>query len=106
MLAWCDRHNVGYIMGLAKNSRILQAAGTALEKAQEQYRRSGRKVHRFTSVKYSALSWDRPRRVIVKAECSEKGLKPRFVVTNLKGPAGYLPIFLSFDKGQEKGVTF
>ena len=90
MLAWCERHNVGYIVGLAKNSRILQAAGAALEKAQQQYQRSGRKVRRFTSVKYSALSWDRARRVIVKAECSEKGLNPRFVVTNLKGRAGDL----------------
>jgi hypothetical protein len=87
MLQWCERHKVGYIVGLARNSRILEAAAVPLQKAQEQYRRNGRKVRRFTSVAYGALTWDRARRVIVKAECSEKGLNPRFVVTNLRGRA-------------------
>jgi hypothetical protein len=90
MLRWCERHDVGYIVGLAKNSRVLEAAEEALQKAQEQYKRTGRKVRRFTSVEYGALTWDHPRRVIVKAECTEKGLNPRFVVTNLKGRAKVL----------------
>jgi hypothetical protein len=87
MLRWCETHKVGYIVGLARNSRILAAVHEPLEKAQEPHRRTGRKVRRFTSVKYGARSWDRARRVIVKAECTEKGLNPRFVLTNLKGRA-------------------
>jgi hypothetical protein len=34
-------------------------------------------------VQYAAESWDRQRRVIVKAEHTDKGSNPRFVVTNL-----------------------
>lgn len=90
MLRWCESHQVGYIVGLAKNSRVLAAAGEALRKADEEHQRTGRKVRHFTSVRYGALTWDRPRRIIVKAECTMKGLNPRFVVTNLRGRAKYL----------------
>lgn len=87
MLRWCDRHEVGYIVGLAKNPRILEMSKAPLDKAAEEHERTGRKVRRFTSIKYAARTWDRPRRVLVKAECTEKGLNPRFVVTNLRGRA-------------------
>jgi hypothetical protein len=87
MLRWCERCDIGYIVGLARNSRILEEAQEPLQKAQEQHQRTGHKIRRFTSVEYGALTWDRPRRVIVKAECTDKGLNPRFVVTNLKGRA-------------------
>jgi hypothetical protein len=90
MLRWCEAHDIGYIVGLARNSRLQDAAQTPLDKARSKHHRTGRKVRRFTSVKYAALSWDRPRRVIVKAECTDKGLNPRFVVTNLKGAAQQL----------------
>jgi hypothetical protein len=38
-------------------------------------------------VEYVAATWDQERRVIVKAEHTDKGRNPRFVVTNLPGPA-------------------
>lgn len=87
MLRWCERHQVGYIVGLAKNSRVLELAKAPLEKAAGEHQRRGCKVRRFTSIKYGAHTWDRPRRVLVKAECTDKGLNPRFVVTNLQGGA-------------------
>ena len=33
---------------------------------------------------YGALTWDRPRRVLVKAEHSDRGSNPRFLITNLE----------------------
>jgi hypothetical protein len=87
MLRWCETHDIGYIVGLARNSRVLEAARQPLEKAEQEYQRTGRKVRRFTSAQYGAYSWDQPRRVIVKAERTHQGLNPRFVVTNLKGRA-------------------
>jgi len=38
-------------------------------------------------VAYAAQSWDKERRVLVKAEHTDKGSNPRFVVTNLEGAA-------------------
>jgi len=87
MLRWCDEHNVGYIVGLAKNSRINELARPYLQRAAEEYKGSGRKQRLFTSVRYGALTWDRQRRVIVKAEHTQMGSNPRYVVTNLQGRA-------------------
>lgn len=44
----------------------------------------------FTSIHYAAHTWDRPRRVIIKAEHTRKGGNPRFVITNLAQTDGYL----------------
>ena len=90
MLRWCDSHNVGYIVGLAKNSRINEAAMAHIEKAEAEYERTGRKQRLFTSVKYRAIPWDKERRVIAKAEHGPQGSNPRYVVTNLKGSAQHL----------------
>jgi len=85
MLAWCERNDVGYIVGLAKNKR-LNAQTTALQReVQDQYAASKEKVRRFTDFPYAAGSWDRERRVIAKIEHTEQGINPRYVVTNLEG---------------------
>ena len=44
---------------------------------------TGKKQRVFASIHYGARSWDKPRRVIVKAEHSSHGANPRVVVTNL-----------------------
>jgi hypothetical protein len=87
MLAWCERHNVGYIVGIAKNNRLNRLAGALIKAAENAYRESGTKQRLFTDITYGARTWDRPRRVIVKAEHSAKGANPRYVVTNLNGQA-------------------
>jgi hypothetical protein len=87
MLAWCERHRVGYIVGMAKNNRLNRRAFTLIEAAERHYRETGAKQRLFTDIVYGAKTWDRPRRVIVKAEHSAQGANPRYVVTNLKGEA-------------------
>jgi len=87
MLWWCERHQVRYIVGLAKNSRVQAAAADLMEKARAVFMATGEKQRLFADVVYAARTWDQPRRVIAKAEHGELGSNPRFVVTNLDGEA-------------------
>ena len=86
MLDWCDAHDVGYVVDLAKNQRLKRFCSRARAKATRQYRQRGRKVKRYLDIWHAAVSWRRRRRVIVKVEHGPKGENPRFVVTNLSGP--------------------
>ena len=85
MLAWCERHNVHYIVGLARNSRLLARIANHLYMAELNYQDFGEKVRSFTDFRYAAGTWDRERRIIAKIEHGPKGANPRFVVTNLAG---------------------
>ncbi len=84
MLRWCEERGVGYVIGLAKNERVLALAQPWMAQAQARYESSREKQRGFGEVRYAAESWDRPRRVIVKAEHTDRGSNPRFVVTNLE----------------------
>ena len=75
---------VDYLLGMAKNSRLLRQLEPTQELARElSDRRSGETVARFTSFAYAARSWKRTRRLIGKAEHSRLGANPRFVVTSI-----------------------
>jgi hypothetical protein len=87
LLSWCERHDVGYIVGIAKNDRLKRLARSFLERAALGFEVSGEKQRLFGEVSYGARTWDQERRVIVKAEHTAKGSNPRFVVTNLSGSA-------------------
>lgn len=88
MLRWCDTHNVNYIVGLARNSRIESLAAALMLKAAKGYAKTKEKQRLFGDIQYAADTWDRTRRVIAKAEHMEAGPNPRFIVTNLKGVKG------------------
>lgn len=90
MLRWCERHRVSYIVGIAQNQRLKAKAADAIQLAEYLYGRTGKKQRLFSSIQYGALSWDKARRVIVKAEHSSHGANPRFVVTNLPQTDKYL----------------
>ena len=90
MLRWCDRHGVGYIVGLAKNSRINKQAGALIGQARTRFEATGGKQRLFGNLRYGAHSWDRPRRVIARIQHDGKGSNPRYVVTNLKGRSKWL----------------
>ena len=90
ILAWCDRHGVDYIVGIAKNARLNALSRADQDAAAATCAVRGRKVRRFTGFTYAAASWDRPRRVIAKAEHNPYGANPRYVVTSLSGQPQYL----------------
>ena len=89
MLRWCDRHGVAYIVGLARNNRLLGMAAPWAQPAAEAFARTGEKQRLFGEFAYAAGTWDRERRVIVKAEHLPGGdggkANTRFVVTSLAG---------------------
>jgi hypothetical protein len=87
MLNWCDRHGVGYCVGLAQNARLnarTQARRDCL-KAQHEATRTHQRA--FMEFDYAASSWRHPRRVIARLEYSDKGDNPRYVVASLEDEA-------------------
>jgi len=87
MMTWCERHDVHYIVGIAKNERLKPMAEPYLDQAQRLYDEQQTKQRLFVDLTYGAKTWTRQRRVICKAEVTSKGRNPRFVVTNLRGEA-------------------
>jgi hypothetical protein len=90
MLAWCERHDVGYIVGIAQNKRLNEISAQWQQAAEKQYAISNEKVRWFDEFQYAAKSWKRTRRIIVKIEHTEKGSNLRYVVTNLTGKPQFL----------------
>jgi DDE family transposase len=87
IMAWCEgQREVYYCLGLAKNSVLVEALGSALAGAQARWCLCGAaQVREFEEFEYQTVrsSWSRARRVIGKAEITAQGSNPRFVVTNL-----------------------
>jgi hypothetical protein len=100
LMRWCDSNGVGYIFGLAKNSRLLEMASVWLHQAQTCWGLTGQPQRLFGEFAYAAYSWDRQRRVIVKAEHGPQGDNPRFVVSNLPGNARGLYEVLYCSRGE------
>lgn len=84
VFTWCEKNNVQYILGLGKNSILMTMAQPTLEQARKIHSASGGKVRLFKNIQYQARSWHRKIRVILKAEITEQGENPRFVVTSLE----------------------
>ena len=90
MLRWCDRHGVDYIIGLAKNSRLIGLSKPLMEQAAAAFQQSGQKQRLFGEHSYAAGTWDRERRVIARIEHTDKGENPRYIVTSLPGDGQWL----------------
>ena len=83
-MRWCEENDVGFVLGLARNQRLVRALGAAMHEARSVHRRTGKAARRFRDFTYrTRKSWSRSRRVVGKAEYLSKGENPRFVVTNL-----------------------
>ncbi len=87
LMRWCDHNGVGYVLGLARNSRLQELAAPLMHEAAARWEATGQPQRLFGTFAYAAGSWDRPRRVLAKAEHGAQGDNPRFVVTNLPGQA-------------------
>jgi Transposase DDE domain group 1 len=86
LMNWCESAGVDYILGLAKNKRLLRAIGAQLHDAKVQCDATGEPARVFRDLDYrTAKSWSRSRRVVAKAEHlpGVRGENPRFVVTSL-----------------------
>ena len=85
LLQWCERSDVGYIIGLARNARLHAAVEMAEAALADAYQASGTKQRLIGEFAYAAKSWPHERRVITRLEYGQQGTNPRFVVTNLQG---------------------
>lgn len=85
LMRWCDHHDVGYIFGIACNKVLSRHIECLMNEAEVRFQWTGEKQRLFAETEYAARTWDRPRRVIMKAERMIEGENPRFVVTNLEG---------------------
>ena len=85
MLSWCERHDVEYIVGIARNNGLNRFAERVLDEAKRCFDRTGAKQRLFDEFHYAAATWNRRRRVIVKGEYTARGANPRYIVTNLRG---------------------
>ncbi len=84
LMSWCEAHNVDFVLGLAKNDRLIKRIAGELEQAKRQFEASGQPARVFADFAYQTRkSWSRSRRVIGKAEHLAKGSNPRFVVNSL-----------------------
>jgi hypothetical protein len=90
LMRWCDLHDVGYIIGLARNAVLERLAQQWSDTSKTQFEQTHQKQRIFGEFKYAADTWDRQRRVIVKAEHLELGENTRFIVTNLTGESRHL----------------
>jgi len=85
LMRWCDKHDVGYIIGLARNAVLTRLAEQFTSVSKTQFEQTQQKQRIFGEFMYAADTWDKQRRVIVKAEHLRQGENTRFVVTNLAG---------------------
>jgi len=89
LMSWCEEQGVDYVFGLGRNARLYKIIGAQMWEATQQWQRTGKAARVFTEFQYTTKKkparggWDRPRRVVAKAERLEGKENPRFVVTSL-----------------------
>ena len=85
LMKWCEQNGVDYVLGMARNSRLMKRVKKQVRGAHIEYVETKRPSRRFVSFMYSTReSWSRSRRVVCKAEHLEKGVNTRFIVTSVK----------------------
>lgn len=85
ILKWCEEHKVDYVVGLARNARLVEQLTPAMDRARQQACLCGGKARVYHDFDYKTLqTWSRSRRVVGKAERLADKDNPRFIVTSLK----------------------
>ncbi len=100
LIGWCERHGVGYVIGMARNARLHRCVEGWEQEMESVYEASGIKQRQIREFFYAARSWKRNRRIITRLEFGNQGINPRFVVTNLDRPAEALYDQLYCQRGE------
>jgi hypothetical protein len=90
LLRGCERHDVGYVIGVARNTRLHNAVAAWEDELKVAFAETGIKQRSIHEFRYAADSWNIERRLITRLEFDAQGSNPRFVVTNLEGTADAL----------------
>ena len=85
IMSYCEQHSkLDYVLGLAKNSRLVKQIEAEMAQAQELQKSTQKAARVFKDFRYRTRhSWSCERRVVGKAEYLAKGENPRFVVTSI-----------------------
>jgi len=100
LLQWCERSDVGYVIGLARNARLHAEVELAEAALADAYAASGVKQRLIGEFDYAAKSWPHERRVVTRLEYGSQGTNPRFIVTNLPGDPVQLYEHLYCQRGE------
>ena len=85
IMSYCEQNSkLDYVLGLAKNSRLIKQIETEMAQAQQIHQSTQKAARVFKDFRYRTRhSWFCERRVVGKAEYLAKGENPRFVVTSI-----------------------
>ena len=84
LMAWCEANGVDFVLGLARNARLVAEIQAELAETQREAGETGKPARRFKDFAWTTRdSWSRQRRVVAKAEWTHGEANPRFVVTSL-----------------------
>jgi hypothetical protein len=88
VLEFLEDARLHYVIAMAGNAVLARHAEKLMKQARRLSKRSGKTEHVYGACRYAAGSWDRKRRVVIKAEVVRlEGREPkdnaRFVITNL-----------------------
>lgn len=100
LLRWCERHDVGYVIGVARNARLHRQVATWESELETAFASHGTKQRMIREFRYAAGSWKAERRIVTRLEFGSQGTNPRFVVTNLDMPAADLYDKLYCQRGE------
>lgn len=94
LMTWCEANSVQYVLGMAGNERLVAKIAPEMKAAARKAKRTGQPARAFADFPWrTRKSWSAERRVIGKAEHTNGGTNPRFIVTNVH-PAFGSPRFL------------
>jgi hypothetical protein len=87
LLDYAEYAGCSYTIGMPRNPKLEGLLEPLRQKAEAQWRQSGKPVCFYTSLSYQTRSWSRARRIIAKIEYTALGKNLRLVVTNRVGRA-------------------
>jgi hypothetical protein len=88
VLTYAEDAGLHYAIGMPRNSKLEALVAPLRAEVEARWQATGQPLRCFTSFRYQAGSWPRPRRVVAKVEVTAgEGLNVRFVVTNRHGSA-------------------
>jgi hypothetical protein len=83
--AFLETNHIDYVIGFGSNNTLKTRNESLILEAKHQFETTSEKSRLFQSFDYQAESWNTTRRIVAKAEYTQKGANNRFVVTNKTG---------------------
>ena len=77
IMSWCEDNDVDYVLGLARNARLVRVLGETMQDAQRAHEHTGQAARRFLDFTcQTRKSWSRRRRVVGKGRVSVERTEP------------------------------